>query len=208
MSGEVLLIGASGLAREVLAAGAEGVVGILDDDRALLGSSVGGVPVIGPISSVARRGGLVLVCVGPSASRRSVVSRLRAEGIGDDRFATFVAASARIGRTCRVARGAIVLDGAVVTADASVGRHVVIMPNCVITHDDVLEDFVTLAAGVALGGGVRIGEGAYIGMNASIHPGVVVGSRATIGMGAAVLTDIPQTETWAGVPARPLGVLA
>lgn len=208
MSAGVLLVGASGLAREVIAAGAEGIIGILDDDMALLGSSVGGVPVIGPVSSAARRDGLVLVCVGPSASRRSVVSRLRSEGLGDDRFATFVAASARIGRTSRIAPGAIVLDGAAVTADATVGRHVVVMPNCVITHDDVLEDFVTLAAGVALGGGVRIGEGAYIGMNASIHPGVVVGRHATVGMGAAVLDDVPPNQTWAGVPARALGVFA
>ncbi|MBD7958556.1 NeuD/PglB/VioB family sugar acetyltransferase [Microbacterium sp. Sa4CUA7] len=207
MSG-VLLIGASGLAREVLAAGLENAIGLLDDDATLQGTEVGGVPVVGPIAAAADQSARVLVCIGPSASRRSVVDRLRHAGVTDDRFSTFVAASARVGATSRLSPGTIVLDGVVVTADVTIGRHVVLMPHTVVTHDDVLGDFVTLAAGVALGGGVRLGEGVYIGMNASIHPGITVGAGATVGMGAAVVDDVPPAETWAGVPARALGVHA
>jgi acetyltransferase-like isoleucine patch superfamily enzyme len=78
------------------------------------------------------------------------------------------------------------------------------MPGVTLTHDDVVEDFATFAAGVSLGGGVRIGRGAYLGMNASVREGVTVGAGATIGMGAAVLADVPDDETWVGVPARVL----
>lgn len=204
----VLLIGAGGLAREVLAAGIGGVAGILDDDRSLLGAEVGGVPVIGAVDAAVHREERLLVCIGPGAARRRVVRRLSEAGVAQHRFATFAAPSARIGATSVVGAGSILLDGVVVTADAVIGRHVVVMPNCVITHDDVLDDGATLAAGVALGGGVRVGEGAYIGMNASIRQGVAIGADATVGMGAVVLADVPATETWAGVPARPLGVLA
>ena len=204
MSIGVLLIGASGLAREVIAAGMAGVTGILDDDPALLGTAVGGVLVLGPVDSAAGRSEQLLVCIGPSASRREVVRRLRKIGVDDERFAIFAARSARIGTTSEVGAGSILLDGAVLTADARLGRHVVVMPNCVITHDDDIEDFVTLAAGVALGGSVHVGEAAYLGMNASVHPGVAIGDEATIGMGAVVLTDVPARETWAGVPAKHL----
>jgi acetyltransferase-like isoleucine patch superfamily enzyme len=41
-------------------------------------------------------------------------------------------------------------------------------------------------------------------MNAAVLPGVRVGKRAVVGMCAAVLADVPDNETWAGVPARPL----
>ena len=205
MTAGLLLVGASGLAREVVAAGITGVVGILDDDAALHGNEIDGIPVLGPVASAVGRAEQLLVCIGPSDSRRSVVARLRKDGAVDGRFATFVARSARVGSTSDIGPGAVLLDGVVVTAHAAIGRHVVVMPSCVITHDDVIGDFATLAAGVALGGGVRIGEAAYLGMNSSIRPGASIGHGATVGMGAVVLGDVPDGETWAGVPARRLG---
>lgn len=204
MSEGVLLIGASGLAREVLAAGIAGVTGILDDDPARHGSAIDGVPVLGGPDLAADRDEQLLVCVGPGSGRRTIVRRLAEAGIGDGRYGVFVARSARIGRTSDIGPGSILLDSVVVTADARVGRHVVVMPNSTITHDDVLEDFSTLAAGVALGGSVRVREAAYIGMNASVRQGLTVGADATVGMGAAVLADVPERQTWVGVPARRL----
>jgi sugar O-acyltransferase (sialic acid O-acetyltransferase NeuD family) len=201
----VLLVGASGLAREVLAAGMTGVAGILDDDESLHGTEVGGVPVLGPVADAATRGEQLLVCIGPSGSRREAVRRLGRLGVDGERYATYVARSARVGATSDIGAGSILLDGVVVTADAQLGAHVVVMPNCVITHDDILEDFATLTSGVALAGGVRVGEAAYIGMNAAVRQGLSIGAAATVGMGAAVLSDVPAGETWAGVPAYKLG---
>lgn len=202
MASGLLLVGASGLAREVLAAGITGVVGILDDDTSLHETQIAGIPVVGSVVDAVARSESLLVCVGPSQSRRNVVRRFRKFGVDEDRYATFVARSARIGRSSDIAAGSILLDNVVVTADAAIGRHVVVMPNCTITHDDVLEDFATLAAGVSLGGSVRVGEAAYIGMNASVRQGLTIGSESTVGMGAVVLDDVPAEATWAGVPAR------
>jgi UDP-3-O-[3-hydroxymyristoyl] glucosamine N-acyltransferase len=185
----LLLVGASGLAREVLAAGITGVAGILDDNVELHETEIGGIPVVGSVVDAVKRDESLLVCVGPSQSRRNVVRRFRKFGVDEQRYATFVARSARIGRSSDIGPGSILLDNVVVTADAVLGRHVVVMPNCTITHDAVLEDFATLAAGVALGGTVRVGE-------------------ATVGMGAVVLTDVPAEATWAGVPAREIGARA
>lgn len=204
MSAGLLLVGASGLAREVLAAGITGVVGILDDNEALVGEYVGGVPVVGSIASAPDREERLLVCVGPSEKRRNVVRRLRRFGVDEDRFDTFAARSTRIGTSSIIGAGSIILDATVITADVRIGSHVVIMPNCTVTHDDVLEDFTTLAAGVALGGGVHIGEAAYVGMNAGIRQGVRVGAQSTVGMGSMVLSDVPDDQIWAGVPAREL----
>ncbi|MCT9819001.1 NeuD/PglB/VioB family sugar acetyltransferase [Microbacterium sp. W1N] len=201
----LLLVGASGLARELIAAGISGVVGILDDDETLWGTDVDGVPVRGGTATARRRSERLLVCVGQGAARAAIVAQLRGWGVTDERFATYIAPSARLGTTSTVGRGSIVLDGVVVTAHARIGRHVVVMPNCTITHDDVIEDAATLAAGVALGGGVRVGAQAYIGMNAAVRQGSRIGAGATVGMSAAVLGDVPAGETWVGVPARPMG---
>lgn len=208
MSREVLIVGASGLAREVLAAGMPDVVGILDDNPELHGSVVGGVPVVGAVESAVSRAEQLLVCIGPSEARRAVARQLIDQGVKATRFATFIAPTARLGSSSSVGEGSILLDGVVVTADAHLGRHVVVMPNCTITHDDDIADFATLAAGVALGGGVRVREAAYVGMNASVRQGLTIGAGATIGMGAMVLTDVPDDKTWVGIPARQLEVYA
>ena len=205
MNRSVLLVGASGLAREVLAAGITGVVGVLDDDKDLYGTQIGGIEVNGGVDDAVERDERLLVCVGGGTGRRAVVRRLVHAGVCSERFTSFVADSARVGKSSAVGAGSILLDGVVITADARVGRHVVVMPSCTITHDDRLDDFATLAAGVALGGGVHVGEAADVGMNASVRQGLTIGAGASVGMGAAVVSDVPDGQTWAGVPARQLG---
>jgi acetyltransferase-like isoleucine patch superfamily enzyme len=78
------------------------------------------------------------------------------------------------------------------------------MPGVVFTHGDVADDYATFAAGATLGGSVVVGRAAYVGMNSSIRQRTRVGARAVVGMGAAVVSDVPEGQTWVGVPARPM----
>jgi acetyltransferase-like isoleucine patch superfamily enzyme len=78
------------------------------------------------------------------------------------------------------------------------------MPNATLTHGNRVGSFATVCAGVAVGGDVWIGDQAYIGMNASIRERSMIGAAATIGMGAAVLGNVPPRQTWVGIPAQPL----
>lgn len=208
----LVLVGASGLAREVLAVtrehGPHTVVGVLDDDPARHGMLLDGIPVLGGLDALAAwPEAAVLVTIGRGTGRAAVVDRLR-EPVDDDRWATVVHPAAVLPRAGTVGPGSVLLAGVVLTTDVQVGAHVVLMPHVTLTHDDRVEDFATLAAGVSLGGGVVVAERAYLGMNASVRPGVRVGAASTLGMGAALLTDLPDGETWAGVPARPLVVPA
>lgn len=59
-----------------------------------------------------------------------------------------------------------------------------------------------IVAGAVIGGSCQIGHNTFIGMNASIKNKVVIGRGCTIGAGSVVLQDVPDGETWAGVPAR------
>lgn len=204
---DLLLIAASGLAREVVATigNSRRVLGILDDDAMLAGASIGGVSVLGPVSSAADHpSACFLVCVGNGSIRRQIVERLRRLGVGPGRYATIVDSSVRVPAGCQIGAGSILLAHAVLTTSVSVGRHVVVMPNATLTHDDVVEDFVTICAGVTLGGTVRIQEAAYLGMNAAIRENVVVGAGSTVGMGSVVLEDVRPGATVVGVPARPM----
>lgn len=206
---ELILLAAGGLAREVLAsvrsAGVHTVRGFLDDDPALAGTTIDGVPVLGAVADVLENPGAgLVVCAGKGGARERIVQRLASLGVGTDRFATVIDRTAVVPAGSTVGAGSILLAQVVLTAAVRLGAHVVAMPNVTLTHDDDVADFATFAAGVSLGGGVRIGRGAYLGMNASVREHCAVGAGAVVGMGSAVLTDVPDGETWAGTPARPL----
>jgi sugar O-acyltransferase (sialic acid O-acetyltransferase NeuD family) len=210
---ELLLIGASGLAREVLSVlrrtGDSRSVSILDDQSALAGTSVQGAAVVGGLSEVANRPGAeLLVCVGQGVARAAIVARLTGLGVTPDRYCSVIHPSVDVPDTCHVGVGGILLAGVVLTDDVHLGDHVVIMPNATLTHGNRLDDFATLCAGVTLGGNVRVGSGAYLGMNAAVRERVSIGRGAVLGMGSAVLEDVPDRETWVGVPARRLRTAA
>lgn len=206
---DLLLVGASGLAREALAVvrstGSHRVVGILDDDPGLHGSVVGGVRVVGGLDTVAERpDAQLLICIGKGTARERVTTRFARHGVTHDRYATVIHPSVDLPTGCTIEAGSIVLAQVAITADARLGRHVVLMPHVTVTHDDLIDDFATLAAGVSLGGGVRVGKRAYLGMNASVRERLSVGKDAVLGMGAVLVHDVPDGEVWLGVPARPM----
>ena len=210
---EILLIGASGLAREVLSVlrgnGDPRAVSVVDDQTVLVGTALDGALVVGGLSQVARRPAAeLLVCVGDGAARAGIVARLAEMGVTPDRYATLIHPLVAVPDSCRVGAGSILLAGVVLTADVVLGQHTVVMPQVTLTHGDRVDDFATLCAGVTLGGNVRVGSGAYLGMNAAVRERVSIGRGAVLGMGSAVLEDVPDRETWVGVPARRLRTAA
>ena len=206
---ELLLIGASGLACEVgslLLGQADPRRLLLIDDRPeLWGTTIDGIRVVGGLTELANHPtAQILVCVGRGASRAALVDRLAALGVTAERYARVVHPASPIPASCQVGAGSILLSGVVLTTDVVLGDHVVVMPNVTLTHGNRVDSFATLCAGVALGGDVHIGSRAYLGMNAAVRERVSIGAGATIGMAAAVLSDVPDGETWIGVPAAHL----
>jgi sugar O-acyltransferase (sialic acid O-acetyltransferase NeuD family) len=211
---ELLLIGASGFARET----AEAVrainahhptwelLGYLDDDPELHGRYLTGLPVLGPLELVHRRpSARVAVCTGRPdnyLSRRAIAARL---GLPEDRYATIVHPTASVGGSCHLGVGSILLSHVDLTADVTIGRHVAVMPQVVLTHDCRVDDWATIAAGVRIGGSCHIAAEAYIGSGACLREGVSVGARALIGMGSLVLADVAPERLWYGTPARDRG---
>jgi sugar O-acyltransferase (sialic acid O-acetyltransferase NeuD family) len=205
---DLLLVAASGLAREALAVvrttRSHAVLGLLDDAPERWGDSVDGLTVLGGMEEVKDHpDAQVLLCVGSGAARHRLADRLAAMGVDEDRYATVIHPSVDVPRGCIVGPGSVLLAQVALTTAVRVGRHVVAMPNVTLTHDNVVGDFATLCAGVTLGGEVVVGEGAYLGMNASVRERLTVGPFATLGMGAVLLADLPPGQVWTGVPARP-----
>lgn len=206
----LILLAASGLAREVMASRALAesfdLLGVLDDDRDRHGRSFGPTTVLGPIDEASSYpDAMFVVCTGQGQVRERIVTELESRGVREDRFASIIDPSAVVAPGCAVGAGSVLLAHVTLTADVTVGRHVVIMPQAVLTHDNRIEDYATICSGVALGGSVVVGTAAYLGMSSSVRQNLRIGDRATLGMGSVLLRDLPAGRTWVGAPAADIG---
>lgn len=133
------------------------------------------------------------------ALRRKVAEKYAAAGF---RFATVVAKTADVGESVTIGDGTVIAEHAIVTAETKIGRFVKINTAATVTHECVIGDYATIAPRAVLLGRVKVGEGAYIGANTAVLPGLTIGKGAVIGAGAVVTKNVPDGETWVGVPAR------
>lgn len=110
------------------------------------------------------------------------------------RYPVAVHARAVIRETARVHAGchretvigcdSLIMSGAHIGHDAHIGERVRVAPNAVIC------------------GLVTIGNDVKIGAGAVIKQGVTIGNHVVIGAQAMVTRDVPDGETWSGVPAK------
>ena len=116
--------------------------------------------------------------------------------IGDD---------VKIGKNVKIQAFAFIPNGVTIENDVFIGPHVCftndpkmdIVPsnwNEYSLEMDVAPRFVPTKT--------LVKRGARIGANACILAGVTIGEGAIVGMGAVVLRDVPDGETWVGNPAR------
>lgn len=180
------------------------VRGFLDDNPALLGTSVAGYPVLGSIAEAVKFEATGFICgIGSPRSYQRKPAIIAAAGIPAEQWVTIVHPTAAVSPHARLGRGTAVLSGAAVGAHAEVGDHVIVLQNSVISHDAVVGDYTAIATSVSISGLVRIGPNAYLGSNCTIREGLRIGARALVGMGAVVTRDVAVESVVVGNPARP-----
>ena len=111
-----------------------------------------------------------------------------------------------VGANTIIREHVVIHRGTMGGAGTFIGSDCYIMNGVYIAHDVLVESGVRLAAHVCLGGKVRVLTGAGLGMQVAVHQYRTIGAYAMIGMGAMVTKDVPPGETWAGVPARKIGM--
>lgn len=206
MTPDILIIGAGGHGRVVLdilrAAATYNPIGFVDADPALAGTTISGLPVLGPTNLLPKlrkqvQGGIV--AIGDNRTRLRYAALLAEHQIpliNAIHPAAVVSASASIGSNI------VLCAGAIVGTESTLADSVIVNSNAVVEHECVIDPGVHIAPGALLAGRVRIGPGAFIGLGAKIIQCLTIGDHATIGAGAVVIRDVPPAATAVGVPAR------
>ena len=204
----VIIVGAGGHAKVIadalLTAARHGAallpIGFVDDNPALAGQIIGGLPVLGPVTAITshpHEG--VVVALGDNAARRRVVIGLRQL---NESFIIARHPSAIIADAVEIGPGVMICAGAIVNTATRIGAHVILNTGSSVDHDCDNADFVHIAPGSHVGGGVTVGGGTLIGIGSTLLPGVRVGADCIVGAGAVVLHPVPDGATVIGVPAR------
>jgi UDP-3-O-[3-hydroxymyristoyl] glucosamine N-acyltransferase len=92
--------------------------------------------------------------------------------------------------------------------ETRIGRGSRVDNQCHVSHNVHIGEDCLIIAHAMIAGSCSIGNGAIIAPGAMIRDHVEVGARAFVGLGAVVVSDIPDAEVWAGNPAvylRPRG---
>jgi sugar O-acyltransferase (sialic acid O-acetyltransferase NeuD family) len=209
---DLVIIGTGGTSVDildtVLAAHAAGKpefrpVAFIDDTPSLIGTTLHGIPVCGPLEKAREfKDCWFINGIGSTRNfwrRSQLIARL---GVPPDRFATVVHPTASVSAMATLGAGTAIFQHVTVTANAKVGDHVVVLPNSVVSHDCRVGDFTCIAGGVCLSGGVIVEESSYLGSNCTVNSNVTIGRGSLIGMGTVVLSNIPENSVYVGNPAR------
>lgn len=204
---DLILIGAGGHGKVVLdilqCEAKHRVVGFLDADASLHGTSIAGVPVLGGINQLLKlksqkvRG--AVVSIGDNRIRQQYAKEAGDAGL---ELLSAVHPRAVVARSARIGRNVAVAAGAVICTEAVIGDSSIINTGAIVDHESVVGESVHVCPAATLAGRVRVEDLAFIGMGARIIQCLTVGARAVVGAGAVVRSDVPPDCTVVGVPAR------
>lgn len=209
---QVVIIGAGGHGKVVLdilrAAGRFEPIGFVDANTLLTGTTVSGLPVLGPTNILPKlrqqKVAHAIIAIGDNQTRRRYAAAVQSEGF---ELVSAIHPSAFVSPSAKLGRNAVVGPHASIVTDASIGDMTIVNTAAIVEHECEIAEAVHVAPGACLAGRVRVGACAFIGIGAQVIQCLSIGEGATIGAGAVVLTDVPAGATVVGVPARVVKVL-
>ncbi len=185
----LLVVGAGGHGRSVAEAaelsGQFEVAGFLDDSLPA-GETVLGVPVLGPVASMADHRATAdqtIVAIGNNTVREKLMHQLAEAGF---EWATVVHPRAIVSPSAVLGKGSAAMAGAIVGTEARLGVGSIVNCGAVVDHHATVEDFGHLGVNASMAGGTVLGRGAWMQAGAALGYGVKVAAGVTLAPGEAV----------------------
>ena len=207
---KIALIGAGGHAKVVfdaiVSAKRHEVIGFVDDNPQLAGTTFFDLPVVNQIELLDSVEGLpsnevkgYIVAIGDNAVRKAKYELYKNKGYLP---VNAIHRSVIISPYASIGKGVVAFANVVVNPGACIGDNVILYTACTIDHDCQISEHAYISPGCNVSGRVNIGTGAFLGTGAVVLPQISIGEWTIIGAGAVVTKDIPAHVTAVGVPAK------
>jgi sugar O-acyltransferase (sialic acid O-acetyltransferase NeuD family) len=172
-------------------------VAIVDDNAALHGKRIAGVPIVGAIDAdraaeLLAAGEFDAAVISVSTSipfRARVFSEWQARGIP---FANVIHPSAVVGMNVQWGAGNVVMALCHIGACAVIGDNNFVSACCSIEHHNVLGSHCSFGPAVVTSSRVRIGDRVRFGTGIFVEPGVEIGADSVIASGLALTQHVPE----------------
>lgn len=102
----------------------------------------------------------------------------------------------------KIGRGVIICANSIITSNINIGDFCQLNLATTIGHDFFAGDFFTTAPGVHISGNNIVGNKVYFGTNSATIDKINITDNVIIGAGACVTSDILESGTYVGIPAR------
>lgn len=188
------LIGAGGHAREIEPYLGEDIVFFIDE-KYLDKTN----PQMLPLRDFNPEEYEVMVCVGDSKDRQSIVEKLPP----NTKYFSFIHPSAIISDpNIEIKEGSFIGPFSLLTTNIKLGKHVVLNRLNNIGHDTECGDFLSMMPGSIISGNCKIGDRVYVGTNSCIREKINICNDTTIGLSSGVVKDINIGGTYVGSPVK------
>jgi sugar O-acyltransferase (sialic acid O-acetyltransferase NeuD family) len=212
---QIVMVGAGGMARELLAlmtpmiqSGQIVLRGILDDRREPCDAVFPDYPypiLSGSADYQPQPNEEVIIAIGEPSVRLRIGGEMRARGV---KFYSFVHPMSVIAPDAKIGAGVIIYPYTLISANTRLADLVVVNTHSGAGHDVSIGEGSVICAHVDLTGWVEVGKGVLIGSHASILPRVRIGDSARIGAGSIVVRSVKAGSTVFSPPARTLQIKA
>jgi sugar O-acyltransferase (sialic acid O-acetyltransferase NeuD family) len=184
------LIGYGGHAREVMAQMGEELTCFVDDEY--LNNYTKSLSEFDPNEYE------VMVTLGNPKNRFDMVQKLPKE----TKFFTWVHPTALIMDNVTIGEGSFIGAYSILTTNIIIGKHSILNRGNHIGHDCRVGDYISMMPGSIISGNVTIHDCVYMGNNSCIREKISIHSLSTIGMGSMVISNINDSGTYVGIPAK------
>lgn len=139
------------------------------------------------------------IAIGDGKIREKIFDKIEKSNL---EIVSLIHPSAVIASSAKIGKGTIVAAGAVINPDSNIGKGCIINTSSSVDHDVIIKDFSHIAPGAHLAGTVFVDKYTWVGAGAVIKNNIKITVDCMIGAGTIVVSDINESGTYIGVPAK------